>query len=286
MERRSFGWWRWVRLLGGLALVAFVVHQVGSGPFRQGIQAVNPAALVTATLIGVMTTWCCAWRWRAMAAGVGADVPMRIAVAGCYRSQFLNATLPGGIVGDVHRAYRHGIRPVVLERVAGQVTQVLVALSVLVPAARPYAPIAAAGLAVTALLTILLRRKHLPSMTVSVWVGVAVTSALVLAGHVLLFIVAARLSGTAPPPLVTLVPLALAALMAMLLPVQVAGWGPREVASAWAFSVAGLTPTQGVAVAATYGVLSLASTLPGGVLMLAGFVRTVRSRRPALASTE
>ena len=31
------------------------------------------------------------------------------AVAAYYRSQFLNVTLPGGVVGDVHRAVRHGV---------------------------------------------------------------------------------------------------------------------------------------------------------------------------------
>ena len=40
--------------------------------------------------------------------GLGVEVPLRDAVAAYYRSQFLNATLPGGVVGDVHRAVRHG----------------------------------------------------------------------------------------------------------------------------------------------------------------------------------
>jgi hypothetical protein len=39
---------------------------------------------------------------------LGVRLPLRTAVADCYRSLFLNATLPGGVLGDVHRAVRHG----------------------------------------------------------------------------------------------------------------------------------------------------------------------------------
>jgi hypothetical protein len=80
----------------------------------------------------------------------------------------------------------------------------------------------------------------------------------------------------------TLVVLALLALMAMSLPVNVAGWGPREGTTAWAFAAAGLGAADGVSTAVVYGVLSLVANLPGlAVLVLDR--RRVHGPRPSLA---
>ena len=54
-----------------------------------------------------------------------------------------------------------------------------------------------------------------------------------------------------------LVPLALLVLVAMGIPANVAGWGPREGVAAWAFAAAGLGASQGVATAVVYGVMVL-----------------------------
>jgi hypothetical protein len=66
----------------------------------------------------------------------------------------------------------------------------------------------------------------------------------------------------------TLVPLTLLGLLAMAVPLNIAGWGPREGVAAWAFAAAGLTATQGVATAVTYGVLVFVASLPGAVVLL------------------
>src|SRR6185312_16555407 len=63
-----------------------------------------------------------------------------------YRSIFLNLTLPGGVVGDVHRGVRHGrdagdvgrgLRAVAWERTAGQVVQALLTLVILLALPSP-----------------------------------------------------------------------------------------------------------------------------------------------------
>src|SRR6201999_2132845 len=101
---------------GGAATLAGVVGGVAPQPFADALAAAGPVALVAALAITAVTTVACAWRWRALAHGLGVEVSLREAVAAYYRSQFLNATLPGGIVGDVHRAARHGAWPVVADR--------------------------------------------------------------------------------------------------------------------------------------------------------------------------
>ena len=59
----------------------------------------------------------------------------------------------------------------------------------------------------------------------------------------------------------------------MGLPANVGGFGPREGVAAWAFGAAGLTATQGVAIAVVYGALVLVSSLPGAAVLL---VRRIR----------
>ncbi|MBI2242753.1 MAG: flippase-like domain-containing protein [Nocardioides sp.] len=248
---------RWWRVGGGVLVLAVVVERVGPGPFVDAVRATSPAALAAALAITALTTLCSAWRWRVVAARLGVDVPLRPAVGAYYRSQFLNATLPGGVLGDVHRAVRHGPKPVALERVVGQVVQVVATGGVLLLVS----PWPAAAVAVGAGLTVALVR----------WPQVVAASVLAAAGHVVVFLVAARTAGT-DASLAELLPLALVVLLAAAIPLNVAGWGPREGAAAWAFASAGLGAAQGATVAVVYGVLALVATLPGAALLATGLL--------------
>ncbi|SCL34689.1 Uncharacterized membrane protein YbhN, UPF0104 family [Micromonospora nigra] len=306
--RRSL--WGWVRLLGGVAVLAGLLGWFGTGPFLAGLRLIDAPALAAALGIGVLTTVCCAWRWSLVAAGLGVRLPLGEAVAHCYRAVFLNATLPGGVLGDVHRAVRHGrdvgdvgrgIRAVVWERTAGQV--VLVAVAVVVLAAfpspvRPHLPAAIAGLAAVVLVAGLAARllprsgasrwaRGLRTAVADVrsgllgrrtWLGVLVASTLAVVGHLATFVVAARTAGSTAP-LSLLVPLTLLALLAMGVPANVAGFGPREGVAAWGFAAAGLTAAEGVATATVYGALVLVASLPGAAVLVAA--RRVRVPAPA-----
>jgi hypothetical protein len=98
-------------------------------------------------------------------------------------------------------------------------------------------------------------------------VGILLTSSAVLAGHLGLFVVAARAAGSTAP-VGRLAPLLLLALMAMGLPINIGGWGPREAVTAWAFAAAGLNVAQGLTMALVYGLLALAASLPGAVVLV------------------
>jgi uncharacterized membrane protein YbhN (UPF0104 family) len=297
--------WAWLRALTGVGILALLVWRLGTGPFLDGVRAVDPVVLTIAVGIGVVTTVCAAWRWRLVARGLGVRLPVGAAVGSYYRSQFLNAVLPGGVLGDVHRAVRHGldigdvglgVRAVVLERVAGQTVQAVIAVALLFALPSPvrgYMPVATVGAIVAAVVIVLIARalarrgstrwmRRLRRAGQDIrdglftrrnWLGVVVASTVVVAGHLATFVVAARAAG-ADAPLGRLIPLTLLALLAMGLPLNVAGWGPREGVAAWAFGAAGLTATQGVAAAVTYGVLVFAVTLPGLVVLV---VRASRS---------
>ena len=106
------------------------------------------------------------------------------------------------------------------------------------------------------------------------WLGIALASALVVGGHAVTFLIAARTAGTTAPPS-RMLPLALLVMLAMVLP-SVAGWGPREGVAAWAFGAAGLGADQGVATAVVYGVMVLVASLPGAAVLVVAWFRRAR----------
>ena len=183
-------------------------------------------------------------RWSLVSPTRGEPVPLRTAYVAYYRSQLINVTLPGGVVGDVHRGVRHGWRGVLWERGIGQLVQVALVVALVLPS--PYRWLALAvvtGLAVAGGVIVLL-------------------SAAAVAGHLVVFLVAAQSAGVTLSPLV-LLPVGALVLLGSSLPLNVAGWGPREGVAAWAFTAAGSTAVAGLTVAVTFGVLATVATLPG-----------------------
>jgi len=275
--------WAWMRTLAGVGILALLVWRLGTGGFLDGLRAIDLPALGLAVAIGLVTTVGCAWRWCLVARGLGIPLPLGEAVGDYYRSLFLNSALPGGVLGDVHRAVRHGqqvgsvgrgVRAVALERVAGQA--VLVAVTFLVLVVTPFALSRAVVLGLLAALVVVLAaggyagRRHLPALRrgLRYWPGVLLASTVALLGHLATFVLATRVAGSAAP-IGRLLPMMLLALVVMGLPLNVGGWGPREGFVAWAFGIAGLGATLGLTVAVVYGVLAFAASLPGaGVIVL------------------
>jgi hypothetical protein len=101
------------------------------------------------------------------------------------------------------------------------------------------------------------------------WPGVVLASAAAVAGHVATYVVAARAVGVTTP-LMTLLPLAVLVLVAAGLPLNLAGWGPREGMAAWAFAAAGIGASQGVATAVAYGAIVFVANMPGAVMLAVG----------------
>jgi uncharacterized membrane protein YbhN (UPF0104 family) len=306
--------WTWVRLVGSAVILAVLVWRLGTGPFLAGLKAVDGRALLAASAIFFLTTVCAAWRWTIVSRGLGIRLSLPTAVAAYYPAVFLNLILPGGVAGDIHRGVTHGhevhdvgraLRAVVWERAAGQVVQAVLAISVLlvlpspVRSSMPFVALAAVAVVLGVVLVGrvrgrggrswwtrirnavvadvrngVLRRSALPA--------VVFASAVVFLGHAATLLVAARAVGV-DAPVSRLLPLALLAVLAMVLP-SIGGWGPREGVTAWVFSAAGLGAERGAATAVAYGVLVLAASLPGALLLVVGWlpggrVSSIRSRR-------
>jgi uncharacterized membrane protein YbhN (UPF0104 family) len=312
MRRRA---WTWGRLVGSALTLAVVVWRLGTGPFLAGVRAVDAGALAAAAGIAALTTVCCAWRWKLVARGLGVDLSLPAAVAAYYRSQFINATVPGGIVGDVHRGVSHGrdvgdvgraLRAVAWERSAGQVVQVILTIVILLVLPSPVQsamPLVAIGVLVATIGLVLVARAQ-PGRGRSAWArmrrtvaadlrgvllarrawpAIALVSAVVVAGHAFTFLIAARTAGTTAP-LSQMLPIAVIVMMATVVP-SVGGWGPREGVTAWAFGAAGLGAHGGVATAVVYGIMGLVAYLPGAAVLVVAWFRPTRPagrKEPAL----
>lgn len=285
--------WTCARQVPGPVVLGVLLWRTGTDPFVRGVGAATPGVLLVGLLVGTVVTGCCAWRWRAIGQALGAPVAMTAAVGAVYRSQFLNSVLPGGVVGDVDRGVRHGretgdlprsLRVVVWDRVAGQVVQVALAVVVLLalPSPVPRALVLALGVTLTTGVLVAARHREPQALlTTRTGPGIVVASTVAVVGHVATFLVAARSAGVTVPTL-QLLPLALVVLLAMGLPVNIAGWGPREGAAAWAFAAAGLGAEQGLATAVVYGVVSFVAGLPG-LVVLVHPPRQRASARPRVA---
>ncbi len=299
--------------LAGVVILGVLFWRLGTGALVDGVRRIDGATLAAALGIGLVTTAFSAWRWVLVARGIGIRLPLGAAVADYYRALFLNAALPGGVLGDVHRAVRHGkeagdlgrgVRAVVLERTAGQLALFVAGGVVLatVPSpvlgpVRQVAPVVGLGVVGVCAVVLALRmnrgaaarpvrgpgwgarmlgeaREGLCSRRSAP--GVLVSSVVVLGGYVAMFVLAARVAGV-DAGVWRLLPLAVLALLAMGLPLNVGGWGPREGVTAWAFGAAGLGAGVGFTVAVVYGVLSLVASLPGVVVLVVRWYGGVRS---------
>ncbi len=301
-----------LRLAAGVAVLWFLWRQVGAAPFEDGLRAVTWQAVVAAVTLTALTTVCSAWRWRVVARALGVDIGLPGAVCAYYRSLFLNSVLPGGVLGDVHRAVMHGrragdvvrgLRAVGWERLWGQLIQAVVTVVVLltlpspVRPALPYVLAGVAGVAgvagCAALAVRRAARRGRPRLARAaravsadlrrgllapdVWPQLTLASVLVVAGHTVTFVIAARAAGCTAP-LGELVALLMVVQVAVVIPLSIGGWGLREGAAAWAFAAAGLGAATGVTVATLYAVLMLAAVAPGAGLLLRDAVRRRRDR--------
>lgn len=288
---------RWAVSLGVLAVLAWWLDP--ASVFAR-IADVSPAWLAAALAITVVQTLLSAWRWRFTSAQLGLRLSWKRAVGDYYVALFVNQVLPGGLAGDALRAHRHARRSaaagpawraVVIERASGQVMVVLATLSVvaLVPAWREMvssvwaltgdvwlwpALVVLSCLALVVLATrcwpdhwrLLCAELHTALLSSSALPRQVAASSAIVFSYALVFAMVGRGVGVGVD-FGLLLAVGLPILLAMLIPLSVAGWGFREAAAASVWLALGLPAEQGVAVALAYGVVVLVGALPGSVVL-------------------
>ena len=121
-------WWPGLRLSGGVLVLAALVWRFGSDPFASAWRLTTPGSVVAALLLTAVATVASAWRWRVVSRALGTPLSVGGSIAAYYRSQLLNATLPGGVLGE---------RPVALDGI-GQTIEITVPAGPQTAIAIPY----------------------------------------------------------------------------------------------------------------------------------------------------
>jgi uncharacterized membrane protein YbhN (UPF0104 family) len=296
-------WANSIRLLASVGIMAGVLVWLQPEAILAEMTRLAPAWALSALALTVPPLLLSAWRWRFTAGLLGLHLGRWQVVREYYLASFLNQVLPGGVAGDGVRAWRHGRRngdqgpawrAVIIERLSGQLAVALLALIVVLgspmwrdpiaQAMTSHAPVFVLALLLVAgcgglvasgrirgravsLLVVVWRDIRRSLLQTHAWPRQLGASVLVVSGYALVFVCSARAIGVATPT-ATLLALAPPVLLAMLIPLSVAGWGMREGAAAAVWSLAGLPPAQGVAVSLTYGVIVLLASLPGAWWLL------------------
>lgn len=162
-----------LRAAVSLGLLAGLAVWLDAGAVASRLASLRPGWVLAALAVSVVQVAVLAWRWSFTARRLAVDLPWSVAWREYYLSIFLNQVLPGGILGDVARAWRQArsqvriqapggpaVRAVVFERLSAQIVMTTVAgVSVLflpigaAPGPRPV--LIGAGLAAGALVVAL-----------------------------------------------------------------------------------------------------------------------------------
>lgn len=293
---------RVVRLLVPIAILALLWFVVDGPDALRRLARADPRWLLAALAAAHLQIVVSALRWKLTAAQLEQTIPTRTAIVEYYLSQFLNHTLPSGVLGDAGRAMRmrhqagmmRATQGVFIERAAAQIALLAImfcgfAFESVLPEAVDWprwvvriALMLGAGAAALIVTTLIMR--HVPGVVSRAARGFVTAALQALARPgvwpwqlllsftsagltIAIFAFCAAATGTDLPfaALVSAVPLIL---LAMLVPVSIGGWGLREGAAAALFPLLRAPAEAGIAASIAFGLVLLAASLPGAVTMM------------------
>jgi uncharacterized membrane protein YbhN (UPF0104 family) len=265
------------------------------------LAGLDPAWLGAAVALSLPMHGLSAARWRYTCLRLGLTLGWARALGDYYLASLVNMVLPGGVGGDLARAFRHGharrddsvsphrraLHAVLLERAAGQGALLLVLAGAVLaqldrfPWLGPWAGAGAAMLGAALLASVALARRlrsdgpagrlladagraFLPTPVAA---RQALLSVAVVTTYIAAFWCASRAVHAPLPAGLTLLAVPLV-LTAMALPVSVGGLGVREASAAALWPLLGLDGSAGAAAALCYGAAMLLGSLPGALVLL------------------
>ncbi len=280
-------------------LLLWLWHVADGAAAVERLASANPFWLLAAGALLTLQTVLSALRWRLTASQLGIVLDRWTALREYYLSQIVNQALPGGVLGDAGRAVRArgqaGLlasgQAVVFERLAGQIAMYLMFLAafiatLLVPGGFdwprwlliPVLTFFLCGLALPVLFWFVTRIASFRALSrlatafahaviappvrwrqLVLSLGTALCNIAAFASCA--YAIGVEISATA---LVALIPLIL---FTMVIPITMSGWGLREGAAAVLFPVAGASASDGLATSIAFGMVILASALPGVVFV-------------------
>ncbi|WP_082640927.1 lysylphosphatidylglycerol synthase transmembrane domain-containing protein [Marinobacter sp. P4B1] len=133
-----------LRWLVTVALLGLVLSLLDTGALRASLARLSVPFIALMLGVSVVQVALSAWRWWFTARRLRVSLKYPVAMREYYLAGFLNQVLPGGVMGDVNRAWRHARAPVgeplsgnptraiihavMLERLSGQLVLLPVAV--------------------------------------------------------------------------------------------------------------------------------------------------------------
>jgi uncharacterized membrane protein YbhN (UPF0104 family) len=293
-----------------LAFITTIILRADLTALGQSLSRISWTATITCLALVQVQIVLSALRWRFTSQRLGKDIAPFKAIREYYIASLLNQVLPGGIGGDVLRAWRtrsdepsgwkQAAKAVIFERLSGQIALFLLALiglsiwpiitnADLVQHAWHYLILGIALIAAVVLIINWIKRQKVGHNGLSesllnvfirrkAWLFQASTSATILFTYVAAFLITAHTMGSNLPWVagLTIIPFCL---VAMLIPTGFGGWGTREAAAMALWPMLGASAVDGLAASITYGLLSLAGAAPGIVFITS----TAFTKRPGTA---
>ena len=285
-------------------LIAFLVSQMDLAAVRGSFVAVTPFSVIACTGLLFAQMFLLTLRWTILMRAAGADIGYWVALRILFAAMFFTQALPGSIGGDAVRIYmvhRHGLplgqasSTVLLDRTAGLTSLIVmmalfghivfarlpgdrgpwlqlfpIALLIVIWAGFWLLPRIARLLAVyrwgarlanpLGLISQLARDKRLAVPVFAISFSIHASTALavwILAGDLAPGITYLTVLAFLPP-----------AILLMVLPITIAGWGVREGVLVTLFTLTGYGGAEGLIVSLLWGVTTLLAVVPGGVVWL------------------
>ena len=280
-----------------LSLLYYVITTYGND-MQKTLAVINYHYVLLVFFISFIQYVLSAYRWMYISSKNGTEMNFLYCLKFYYISTFINNILPGGVVGDIYRAYcaresgnnlinlSKSVQGIVFERLSGQIMMFFIFLFSLtffflinakyVAFLYTVLPV----LSVTFIIYFVVKKMYFNEISSNeiiinfkkIFSGIifwnhTIISFFVVLSYIVIYIISAEAIGLSIDYFTFFVftPIVL---FSMTLPVSIGGWGVREGTALLIAFLLGLSASSSISVAVMYGILNLFCSLPGLYFLL------------------
>jgi len=280
-----------------LSLLYYVITTYGND-MQKTLAVINYHYVLLVFFISFIQYVLSAYRWMYISSKNGTEMNFLYCLKFYYISTFINNILPGGVVGDIYRAYcaressnnlinlSKSVQGIVFERLSGQIMMFFIFLLSLtffflinakyVAFLYTVLPV----LSVTFIIYFVVKKMYFNEISSNeiiinfkkIFSGIifwnhTIISFFVVLSYIVIYIISAEALGLSIDYFTFFVftPIVL---FSMTLPVSIGGWGVREGTALLIAFLLGLSASSSISVAVMYGILNLFCSLPGLYFLL------------------
>ena len=280
-----------------LSLLYYVITTYGND-MQKTLAVINYHYVLLVFFISFIQYVLSAYRWMYISSKNGTEMNFLYCLKFYYISTFINNILPGGVVGDIYRAYcaressnnlinlSKSVQGIVFERLSGQIMMFfifLISLTFFFLINAKYVAFlftVVPVLLITFIVYIVVRKIYFNKISSNeivinfrkifsgkIFWNHTIISFFVVLSYIVIYIISAEALGLSIDYFTFFVftPIVL---FSMTLPVSIGGWGVREGTALLIAFLLGLSASSSISVAVMYGILNLFCSLPGLYFLL------------------